>query len=401
MTNLKVVSISPQLPSVNSESAGGRLVASIARVIGGGAELLFMVPLGGANQRAVEVGVPFDYRWVEPRQILDGRRRFLPFRGSSWQPVIRRMLELNLIPSWGQNIFRNKDLLQRIQEADVVDLQWQEQGALIPAIRAVNPSARIVCVFHDVLSQKFERNAISSQSRIRKFYWRVAEQQARRLEKRIVRDADRIVVLSEKDRDLLPGSGRNVVIVRPEPARFDGACIVRDPEPKLLLFVGFLARFENEDAIVWFMDEILPMVRRVHPDVRVKVAGRGIRPHVQENADRSGVSLLDFVEDLAPLYSQASCMVVPLRHGAGVKFKVVDAIANGVPVVTTSVGAEGIFENGKEIPTFDDADSFAHEVIRKLNDQSAAEIEARSLAKLFFEDSDSTEYSEIIRSIYF
>lgn len=398
---LKAISITPQLPSRNSESAGGRFVRSILDVLVDEADLQLFAPRGGANLRAAEDGVPYTFQLITSAQQPSDTHRIAGMVNGKVEPIRRRLVELGATPGWGRGIFQSASLSREIEQADIIDLQWEEQAALIPAIRKINKTARIVCVFHDVLSQKFERNANNSTSRLRWVYWTIAALRAKQLEKSIMNQADAVIVLSEKDGSLLPVGRAELFVVRPEPLKFSSSTLVRKPQQGTLLFVGYLARFENEDAITWFAEEILPKIREVFPQVSVKVAGRGIRSHVQKMADRLDIQLLDFVENLEDLYSTCSCMIVPLRHGAGVKFKVVDAISNAVPIVTTSVGAEGIFEGIESLETYDDAVSFANEVIRKLRDQAAAEREAQALAHSFATKQRNQAPDAAVRKAYF
>ena len=112
-----------------------------------------------------------------------------------------------------------------------------------------------------------------------------------------------------------------------------------------LLFVGGFAHPPNADAVLWFAREIFPLIRRELPDVKFYVAGSKVTDEIKALEEtESGIIIKGFVseEELAQLYGQCRVVVVPLRYGAGVKGKVVEAIYNGAPIVTTSTGAEGI-----------------------------------------------------------
>ena len=112
-----------------------------------------------------------------------------------------------------------------------------------------------------------------------------------------------------------------------------------------LLFVGGFRHPPNADAVKWFAEKIFPKIREEIGDVRFYVAGSGAGEDILALADsEAGIEILGFVSDerLAQLYSSCRLVVVPLRYGAGVKGKVVEALYNNAVVVTTSVGAEGI-----------------------------------------------------------
>lgn len=110
-----------------------------------------------------------------------------------------------------------------------------------------------------------------------------------------------------------------------------------------LLFVGGFAHTPNVDGIIWFCNEVLPILRDEGLNCKLRIVGSNPKATIW-GLERSDVEVLGFVSDeqLAELYREASVVVAPLRYGAGVKGKVVEAMANGVPVATTNVGAQGL-----------------------------------------------------------
>lgn len=112
-----------------------------------------------------------------------------------------------------------------------------------------------------------------------------------------------------------------------------------------LLFVGGFAHPPNADAVLWFAREIFPLIRKGLPDVKFYVVGSKVTDEIKAlEQPGNGIVIKGFVseEELEQLYAQCKLVVVPLRYGAGVKGKVVEAIYNGAPMITTSTGAEGI-----------------------------------------------------------
>ncbi|TNU60721.1 glycosyltransferase family 4 protein, partial [Bacillus velezensis] len=109
------------------------------------------------------------------------------------------------------------------------------------------------------------------------------------------------------------------------------------------------------------------------PAARLVIAGANPPPQLQEAVARSDrAELTGFVPSLEPWYAQASVFVAPLLSGAGVKFKTVDAMLRGVPVVATPVGAEGIGDQGLFLAVTEDPDAFARAVIAELQAPDAA-----------------------------
>jgi polysaccharide biosynthesis protein PslH len=119
------------------------------------------------------------------------------------------------------------------------------------------------------------------------------------------------------------------------------------PPPRLppgeFLFVGALHYLPNSDGVLWFCREVLPILRRRLGDAaRLRVIGIGKAPDLDVVRDLPGVYLSGYQVDLAPYYAQAAAVVVPLRAGTGTRLKILEAFANGRPVVSTTIGAEGL-----------------------------------------------------------
>lgn len=134
-----------------------------------------------------------------------------------------------------------------------------------------------------------------------------------------------------------------------------------------LLFVGGFAHPPNADAVLWFAREVFPLIREKLPDVRFYVVGSKVTDEIRalETQDEK-IVIRGFVteEELARLYAACRLVVVPLRFGAGVKGKVVEAIYNGAPIITTSVGAEGIPLAKEVMEVADEGQAFADAVVR-------------------------------------
>lgn len=139
-----------------------------------------------------------------------------------------------------------------------------------------------------------------------------------------------------------------------------------------MLFVGNLGYPPNADAVRRLANEILPEVRRSHPDVRLQVVGPGSAA-VAELASRPGVVIEGFVPDLADVYSTAELVVAPIFSGSGTKLKVLEALAHGVPVVTTSEGIAGLdLVPGEHVLIGASNDELVQHTRRLLEDGAAA-----------------------------
>lgn len=140
-----------------------------------------------------------------------------------------------------------------------------------------------------------------------------------------------------------------------------------------LLFVGGFAHPPNKDGVLWFANEIFPDIRRQIPEITFRIVGSKADEEVQALGEREGIEVLGFVSDerLSELYQESRIVVVPLRYGAGVKGKVVEALHEGAAIITTSCGAEGIPGVEEAVLIEDEGKSFSEAVVRLYNDLPA------------------------------
>lgn len=133
-----------------------------------------------------------------------------------------------------------------------------------------------------------------------------------------------------------------------------------------LIFTGSVTYQPNYQAVVWFLEEVFPIVRKHFPAVKFAVTGdRGD----QELPNPDGFQMTGYVEDIRPLLASSAVSVVPLLSGGGTRFKILEALAMGIPVVSTRKGAEGLDLNpDNELMIADEPQSFAESVIRLLSD---------------------------------
>ena len=137
-----------------------------------------------------------------------------------------------------------------------------------------------------------------------------------------------------------------------------------------LLFIGGFGHAPNLDAVEWFVERILPLVKRELPDIALHVVGSEPPRRLTRLRSRC-VRVLGYVPDVTPLFESTRVFVSPLRYGAGMKGKIGESMSRGVPVVTTSVGAEGMMLlDGENALLADEPDDFANAVLRLYSDES-------------------------------
>jgi glycosyltransferase involved in cell wall biosynthesis len=216
------------------------------------------------------------------------------------------------------------------------------------------------------------------------------EREWRRLrayEAAMYRRAALIFAVSEIDAvDIRAMAGEGVPVVAvPIPVDVSGvAPIAPLTDAPEVLFLGTLDWPPNGDAVDFFLREVWPLVRRDVPTARFTVVGRGGAGLERQWAGTAGVEFTGWVPDIEPWIRRSRLMVVPIRSGSGMRVKILDAFARGLPVVATSVGVEGIEAiPGTHLEVADDAADLARATIALLGDGDRARAcatAARALA---------------------
>ena len=141
--------------------------------------------------------------------------------------------------------------------------------------------------------------------------------------------------------------------------------------PAHLIYIGSMDWYPNEDAVAFFADEVLPGIQDKVPDVQFSIVGGNPSARVQKLTEREGVVVTGRVPEIKPYFAEATVFVVPLRIGSGTRLKILEALAMGKAIVSTTVGAEGLdLKDGEEIFIADEPTAFADAVTRLLTDAS-------------------------------
>ncbi|MFC1922182.1 glycosyltransferase [Chloroflexota bacterium] len=142
--------------------------------------------------------------------------------------------------------------------------------------------------------------------------------------------------------------------------------------PPSLLFTGRMNYFPNVDAMQWFCKEIYPLVRQEIPEVTLSIVGREPLAEIQSLDSPPSVVVTGEVDDVRPYFAQSSIFVVPLRFGSGTRLKILEAMALGLPVISTSMGSEGLdVTPGKDLLLADSSQEFASQIISLLKNKNS------------------------------
>jgi len=222
-----------------------------------------------------------------------------------------------------------------------------------------------------MLQEQFQASQ-SSLQRLRRY---IAYRKFMRYERELCQQFDINLVTSELDaqriQEYIPLDSNQVMVVR------NGVDLsyyhpgLHAPIPQSLVFNGALSYEPNYDAMNYFLEHIYPEIKREVPDAQLSVTGRTEGVDIQSLPNDDQVRFTGYVDDIRDVVARSSVCVVPLRQGGGTRLKILEAMALGIPVVTTSKGAEGLaVESGKHLIIADEPSEFAAATIRLLRDRS-------------------------------
>lgn len=244
---------------------------------------------------------------------------------------------------------------------------WYIAAQYAPAIRAHSPRTRVIL---DTVDVHFVRELREAELRGDP-HAKLALLTAREREIRACSEADAVVTVTEPDRAVLRDAGvATPIAVVPNVHPAHTGAVRAFGDRRDLLFVGNFVHAPNVDAVRWFCAEVLPAVRARIPDVRLFVVGNGPPPSVQALACPH-VTVTGWVESTEPHLDACRVSVAPLRYGAGMKGKIGEALARGLPVVSTGIGAEGMdLRDGVHALIADDPRAFAEAIVRLYRDEA-------------------------------
>lgn len=224
---------------------------------------------------------------------------------------------------------------------------------------------------HNVEASIWRRHAKCQRSALRRLYAALQASKMSRFEQRVCPKFDCCVAVSELDAHVIRTQyrARNVLVV---PNGVDTKLFTPSEAqtiPGRIVFTGSMDWLPNQDAVLYFAESIWPLVKRHLPHASFAVVGRRPPQAVERLALQYGFNLVADASDVRPHIAEAEVVVVPLRIGGGTRLKILEALAMAKPVVSTTIGAEGLeLVHGKHILLADNPHDFANRVCALLTD---------------------------------
>ena len=222
------------------------------------------------------------------------------------------------------------------------------------------------------------------------------------IEKKLYPIADSVIVVTEKERqDILDGISApvNVGVV---PNIHQVASDIKPLEDrKHICFLGSFNINHNKDAVLWFLEDVWPLIVQKRPDIEFHLLGFGNELYQSELQKNQNVKVVGYVEDADEAVAGYKLFVCPMLYGAGMKGKLGTSAANGTPIVTTSIGAEGFnFIDGENCFISDAAEEFADKCVKLIDDQSLWHKFSKSAYQLVADNFGIRTVSEIVSKVF-
>jgi len=270
------------------------------------------------------------------------------------------------------------DHLVRTQQFDILQIE----GLALSNLQA--PAALpVVLDEHNIEYELVQRMANGERSAPRRMYNRLEFAKLRHLERRVWHTVDGCALTSEREelmvRSAAPSTptatvpnGVDIDFFAPWPA---------PPEPDTLVFTGHLGYRPNTDAVHHLIDDIFPLIRQERPVCSLTIVGGGADDSLLARR-APGINFTDWVPDIRPYLARASVVVAPIRMGGGTRLKIVEALSMAKPVVSTTIGCEGIdVRHAEHLLVGDSAEAFAEHVVQLLErPDEARQLGARGAA---------------------
>lgn len=281
------------------------------------------------------------------------------------------------------------DLLEE-KEFDVVQLEGLYVCSYIPLIRK-KTKALVVYRAHNVEFEIWERTAKLAKG-LKRLYLKNLSKRIKKLETTILNKYDVLVPITKRDERILNGLG-NIRPTRVSQTGIDSSALipnVKNLEYLSVFHIGSMEWAPNQEALLWFLESCWPRIHENYPTLKFYVAGRNAPDWLIQKLDRPNVVFKGEVDDAYDFMNSKAIMVVPLFSGSGMRIKIIEGLALGKSIVSTTIGAEGIdIENRKHLLIANTSDEFVQAVSELVENRNLHDELRRNAIDFIHENFDN------------
>ena len=296
--------------------------------------------------------------------------------------------------------------VRQLLQAERIDVLHVDQ---LNMMRFVPPdwSGTVILDEHNAVWQVFERLHKGASNPVKHWFFGREARIIRKIEGNACRRAQVVLAVSEQDKQALQVVAGESVPIEIVPITVDAEYFTpiwetRDPQPGRLLTIGTMFWFPNNEGVSWWLREGYQQLQAMCPGVTYDIVGARPPHALQVLAERyAGVRLHGYVADAVPFWTHAAALAVPLLSGGGVRVKILEAMAMGVPVISTTIGCEGLdVRDGEHLLVADAPEAFARACADVLQDKELALRLAHRARQLILERYDAKVALSTLVAIY-
>ncbi len=299
-------------------------------------------------------------RFVEPREIFSSWRLYLSLFANLFSPY-----PFSVTKHYSSRFKKKLDALLEYESWDLIHCEWTPYARFIPS----DCRLPVLISAHNIESEILALRARYSRTPIAKVFFWLQEWKMRRFERESLRRASGVASVAKNDFEVMRSWGVESISLVPNGVDLPAYSANQDAEhDDEILMLGSLDWYPNADSLNYFIQEIFPIVRERRPGAKLRIVGR--RPPQSLKKRCSKIPGVDFVGEVGHVndyLARATIVVVPLRIGGGSRLKILEALAAGKAVVSTSIGAAGLeLVSGEHLIIADSPSEFAASVERLL-----------------------------------
>ncbi len=307
----------------------------------------------------------------------------------------------NAVRFLSKSFARELSKLLQEKEFDIIQLEGLYVCPYIPVIRKYS-DAKIAYRAHNIEHEIWERSSTLSKGIVR-IYLKMLSQRLKKFEKELLNTYDLLVPITGRDSEILNKMG-NEKPLHISPTGIDTTALIphsKNLEHPSLFHIGSLEWSPNQEGLIWFVEKCWPLIHQKFPELKFYIAGRNAPDWLARKFNEPNIIFKGEVPDAYEFMNSKSVMVVPLFSGSGMRIKIIEGMALGKPIVTTSIGTEGISTtSGKNVLIADSVNEFTNAVSELITNDEMHQTISRNAIEYIHEKFDNLAIAGALTGFY-